>query len=57
VHEIERYEEVSDFSQHSVSHGVARPSFESLGVSGVNVYFDDETSVLECFLKCVDGDM
>jgi hypothetical protein len=45
-------EEVSDISQPSVPHSVARLRFAFLGVSGVNVDFDDETSVLECFQKC-----
>jgi hypothetical protein len=49
VRESEPCEEVSDFSQTFVPHGVARPKFAFLGVSGVNVDFDDETSVLECF--------
>ena len=49
VHESEPHEEVSDFLQPVVPHGVAHPRFAFLGVSGVNVDFDDETSVLECF--------
>jgi hypothetical protein len=57
VHEIEPHEEVSDFSVPFVPHGVARPRFAFLGVSGVNVDFDDETSVLECFQKFIDEDM
>jgi len=57
VHESEPCEEVSDFSQTFVPHSVARPRFAFLGVSGVNVDFDDETSVLECFRKFIDEDM
>jgi hypothetical protein len=56
VRESETYEEVR-FSQTFVPHSVARPRFAFLGVSGVNVDFDDETSVLECFQKCTDEDM
>jgi hypothetical protein len=56
-HENEPYEEVSEFSQPFVPHGVASPRFAFLGVSGVNVGFDDETSVLECFQKFIDEDM
>jgi hypothetical protein len=48
VHESEPYKEVPDFSQTFVPHGVARPRFAFLGVSGVNVNFDDETSVAGC---------
>jgi hypothetical protein len=48
---------VSDFLQPSVPHGVARPRFAFLGVSGVNADFDDETSVLECFQRFIDEDM
>jgi hypothetical protein len=54
VHESELYEEASDFSQPFVSHGVARPRFAFLGVSGVNVDFDDDINVLECFQKFID---
>jgi len=57
VHESEPYEEVSDFSQPFVPHGVASPRFAFLGVSGVNVDFDDEINVLECFRKFIDEDM
>jgi len=57
VHESEPIEEVSDFSQRFVPHGVARPRFAFLGVSGVNVDFDDEIKVLECFQKFIDEDM
>jgi hypothetical protein len=57
VHESEPYEKVSDFSQRFVPHGMARPRFAFLGVSGVNANFDDETSVLECFQKFIDEDM
>jgi hypothetical protein len=48
---------VSDFSKPFVPHGVARPRFAFLGVSGVNVDFDNENSVLECFQKFIDEDM
>jgi len=57
VYESLSYEEVSDFSQPLVSHGVARPRFAFLGVSGVNVDFDYEINVLECFQKFIDEDM
>jgi len=57
VHESELYEEVSDFSQPFVPYGMARPRFAFLGVSGVNVDFDDVTSILECFQKFIDEDM
>jgi hypothetical protein len=57
VHESELHEEVSDFSQPSVPHGVAHSMFVFLGVSGVNVDFNNETSVLECFQKSIDEDM
>jgi len=57
VHESEPCEEVSDFSQTFVPHSAARPRFAFLGVSGVNVDFEDETSVLECFQKFIDEDM
>jgi len=57
VHGSVPYEEVSDISQTFVPHGVARPRFAFLGVSGVKVDFDDETSVLECFQKFIDEDM
>ena len=40
------YEEVSDYSQPFIPHDVARPRFAFLGVSGVNVDFDDEINVL-----------
>jgi hypothetical protein len=56
VHESELYE-VSDFSQPSVLHGVARPRLAFLSVSGVNVDFHNETSVLECFQNFIDEDM
>jgi len=56
VHESELYEEVSDFSQPFVPHGMARPRFAFLGVSGVYVDFDDETSILECFQKFINED-
>jgi hypothetical protein len=56
VNESEPYEEVSDFSQPFGPHRVARPRFAFLGVSGVNVDFDDETSVLECFQMFIDED-
>jgi hypothetical protein len=57
VRESEPYEEVSDFSQQFVPHSVAHPKFAFLGVSGVNVDFDDEINVLECFQKFIDEDM
>jgi len=57
VHKSEPYEEVSDFSQLFVPHSMARPRFAFLGVSGVNVDFDNVTSVLECFRKFIDEDM
>ena len=53
VHESEPYEKVSDFSQPFVPHSVAHPRFAFLGVSGVNVDFDDEINVLECFQKFI----
>ena len=46
VHESEPYEKVPDFSQPFVPHGMARPRFAFLSVSGVNVDFDDEINVL-----------
>ena len=57
VHESELYEEMSNFLQHFVPHSVASPRFALLSVSGVNVDFDDETSVLEYFQKFTDEDM
>ena len=57
VHESEPFAEVSDFLQPFVPHCVARPRFAFLGASGVNVDFDDEINVLECFQKFVDEDM
>jgi len=57
VHESEPYEKVSDFSQPFVPHSVARPRFALLGASGVNVAFDVEINVLECFQKFIDEDM
>jgi hypothetical protein len=57
VHESEPCEEVSEFSQAFVPHGMAHQRFAFLGVSGVNVDFDDETSVLECFQKFIDEDI
>jgi hypothetical protein len=57
VHESEPYEEVSDFSPPFYPHGMASPRFAFLDSSGVNVDFDDETSVLECFQKFIDKDM
>jgi len=54
VHESEPYEKVSDFSQPFVPHGVAGPRFAFLGAGGVNVDFDDEIYVLECFQKFID---
>jgi len=47
---------MSDFSQRFVPHGVARPRFAFLDVSGVNVDSDDEI-VLGCFQKFIDEDM
>jgi len=35
---------------------VARPGFAFLSVNGVNVHFDDEIDVLECFQKFTDED-
>jgi len=57
VNESVLYEEVSDFSHPFVPHGVARPRFAFLGVCGVNVDFDDEINVLECFQKFIDEGM
>ena len=57
MHESEPYAEVSDFSPPYVPHGVVSPTFAFLGVSGVNVDFDNETSVLERFQKFIDEDM
>jgi len=57
VNESLSYEEVSDFSQPFVPHSMACPRFAFLGVSGVNVDFDDEINVLECFQKFIDEDM
>ena len=57
VHESEPYEEVSDFSPHFVPHGVASPRFAFIGSSGVNVDFDDETNVLECFQKFIGDEV
>jgi hypothetical protein len=57
VHESESSDEVSDFSQHFVPHSVARRRFAFLGVSGVNVDFDDEINVLDCFQKFNDENM
>ena len=48
---------MSNFLQHFVPHSVASPRFALLSVSGVNVDFDDETSVLEYFQKFTDEDM
>jgi len=53
VHESEPYEEMSDFSPPFVPHSVAHPKFAFFGVSGVNVNFDDECSVLEFFQKFI----
>jgi len=49
VNESVSYEEVSDFSHPFVPHGVACPRFAFLGVSGMNVDFDDEINVLDVF--------
>jgi hypothetical protein len=57
VHESEPHEEVLDFLQPSVPHGVACTRFAFLGVSGVNVNFDDEINIVECFQKFIDEDM
>ena len=57
VHESEPCDEVSDFLPPFVPHGMASPRFAFLDSSGVNVDFDDETSVLECFQKFIDEDM
>jgi len=57
VNESVSYEEVSAFSHPFVPHGVAHPRFAFLGVCVVNVDFDDEISVLECFQKFIDEDM
>jgi len=51
VHGSEPYEEVSDFLQPFVPHGVERPRFAFLGVSGVNVDFDDEIKYSGMFSK------
>jgi len=40
VNESVSYEEVSDFLHPFVPHGVARPKFTFLSVSGVNVDFE-----------------
>jgi len=57
VYDSEPYEEVSDFLPPFTPHDMAHPRFAFLGVRGVNVDFDDETSVLECFQKFHDKDM
>jgi len=57
LNESVSYEEVSDFSQPFVPHSVVCPRFAFLGVSGVNVDFDDDIYVLECFQKFIDEDM
>jgi len=57
VRESEPCEEMSDFLQTFVPHGMVRPRFAFLGVSGVNVDFDDEINVLECFQRFIDKDM
>jgi hypothetical protein len=54
VCESESEKEVSALMQPSVPHGMERPRFSVLGVSGVSVDFDDEASVLECFQKFID---
>jgi hypothetical protein len=51
VYESELYEEVSDFLPPFILHNMAHPRFAFLGISGVNVDFDNETGVLECFQK------
>ena len=57
VHESEPYEEVADFSQPFVPHGMGCPRFALLGVGGVNVDSDGEISVLEYFQNFIDEDM
>jgi len=57
VHESEPYEEVSDFLQPFVPHSVACPRSAFFSVSGVNVHFDDEINVLQCFQKFIDEDV
>jgi hypothetical protein len=57
MQESEPYEEVSDFLPPFVPHSMARPRFAFLDSNGVNVDFDDETSVLKCFQKFTDEDM
>jgi hypothetical protein len=57
VHEIEPYEEVSDFSPTFVQYGVVSPRFAFIGSSGVNVDFDDETDVLDCFQNFIGDEM
>jgi len=51
------YEELSDFSQPFIPHGVARSIFVFLGVSGVKMDFDDEINILEYFQKFIDEDI
>jgi hypothetical protein len=53
VHENESQEEVSDLTQPFVPHSVEHSRLSFLGLSGVNVDFDDETSVLEYFQKFI----
>jgi hypothetical protein len=57
VHESELEEEVSGLMQPFVPQSVECPRFSFLGVSGVTVDFDDETSVLECFQEFIDEEM
>jgi len=57
VYESEPYEKGQIFRNLFVPHGVARPRFAFLGVSGVNVDFDDEINVLERLQKFPDEDI
>jgi hypothetical protein len=57
VYESEPYEEVSYFSQPFVPQGLGLPRFAFLRVCGVNVDFDGEINVLECFQEFIDDDM
>ena len=57
MNESVSYEEVADFSHPFAPHGVARPRFAFLSVSGVNMDFDEEINVLEYFQKFIDEDM
>ena len=57
MHESEPNKEVSDLTQPFVPHSVACPRSAFLCVKRVNVDFDDETSLPECFQKFNDKDM